>query len=50
MIDLIIALEAELDGRILPPGYPVAFYGIGKINEALAVAKILARPIILELQ
>ena len=36
MIDLIIALEAELDGRSLPPGYRVMFCGVGKINAALA--------------
>ena len=44
MIDLIIALEAELDGRSLPPGYRVTFCGVGKINAALAVARVLARP------
>ena len=44
MIDLIIALEAELDGRSLPPGYRVTFCGVGKINAALTVAKVLARP------
>ena len=44
MIDLIIALEAELDGRSLPPGYRVTFCGVGKINAALTVANVLARP------
>ena len=44
MIDLIIALEAELDGRSLPPGYRVTFCGVGKINAALTVANVLTRP------
>jgi len=44
MIDIIIALEAELDGRRLPPGFRVTFCGVGKINAALATAAVLARP------
>ena len=38
MIDVIIALEAELAGRRLPPGFRVTFCGVGKINAALATA------------
>ena len=44
MIDLIIALEAELAGSRLPPGFRVTFCGVGKINAALATAAVLARP------
>ena len=44
MIDVIIALEAELAGRHLPPGFRVTFCGVGKINAALATAAVLARP------
>ena len=44
MIDVIIALEAELAGRRLPPGFRVTFCGVGKINAALATAAVLARP------
>ena len=44
MIDVIIALEAELAGRCLPPGFRVTFCGVGKINAALATAAVLARP------
>ena len=44
MIEQINTLEAELDGRSLPPGYRVTFCGVGKINAALAVARVLARP------
>ena len=43
MIDIIIALEAELAGRSLPSGFRVTFCGVGKINAALATADILAR-------
>ena len=35
MIDVIIALEAELAGHCLPSGYRVTFCGVGKINAAL---------------
>ena len=44
MIDVIIALEAELAGRLLPSGFRVTFCGVGKINAALATAAVLARP------
>jgi len=44
MIDVIIALEAELAGRRLPPGFRVTFCGVGKINAALAAAAVRARP------
>lgn len=44
MIDLIVALQAELAGRDLPPGFRVTFCGVGKINAALATAEALARP------
>ncbi|MEC8110219.1 MAG: hypothetical protein VX110_02450 [Pseudomonadota bacterium] len=43
MIDVIVALEAELAGRALPPGYRVTFCGVGKINAALAASAVLAR-------
>jgi len=43
MIDVIIALEAELAGHSLPRGYRVTFCGVGKINAALAAAEVLAR-------
>ena len=43
MIDVIVALEAELAGRRLPSGYRVTFCGVGKINAALAAAAVLAR-------
>ena len=43
MIDVIVALEAELAGRSLPPGCRVHFCGVGKINAALKTAEILAR-------
>ena len=44
MIDLIVALPAELAGRTLPPGFRVTFCGVGKINAALAAAEVLGRP------
>ena len=44
MIDVIIALEAELAGRRRPPGFRLTFCGVGKINAALARAAVLARP------
>ena len=44
MIDVVIALEAELAGRCLMPGFRVTFCGVGKINAALATAAVLARP------
>ena len=44
MIDVLLALEAELAGRRLPPGFRVTFCGVGKINAALATAAVLARP------
>ena len=44
MIDVVIALEAELAGRCLLPGFRVTFCGVGKINAALATAAVLARP------
>ena len=43
MIDIIVALEAELAGRSLPPGFRVNFCGVGKINAALATAAVLAQ-------
>ena len=43
MIDIIVALEAELAGRSLPPGFRVSFCGVGKINAALATAAVLAQ-------
>lgn len=44
MIDLVIALEAELADRTLPPEIRVTFCGVGKVNAALATAAVLARP------
>ena len=43
MIDIIVALEAELAGRSLPAGFRVTFCGVGKINAALATAAVLSR-------
>ncbi|MGC6452678.1 MAG: 5'-methylthioadenosine nucleosidase [Candidatus Puniceispirillaceae bacterium] len=43
MIDVIVALEAELAGRSLPAGFRVHFCGVGKINAALKTAEVLAR-------
>jgi len=43
MIDIIVALRAELARRRLPPGFRVTFCGVGKINAALAAAEVLAR-------
>lgn len=43
MIDIIVALEAELAGRHLPPGFRVTYCGVGKINAALSAAEVLAR-------
>jgi adenosylhomocysteine nucleosidase len=43
MIDVIIALEAELAGHCLPSGYRVTFCGVGKINAALATSEVLRR-------
>ena len=43
MIDLLVALEAELDGQPLPDHLRVTFTGVGKINAALATAAVLAR-------
>lgn len=43
MIDLIVALEAELAGHALPPGIRVTFCGVGKVNAALATAAVLAQ-------
>ena len=43
MIDVIVALEAELAGRSLPAGFRVHFCGVGKINAALKAAEVLAR-------
>ena len=44
MIDIIVALQAELAGRTLPEGFRLSFCGVGKINAALAAAAVLARP------
>ena len=44
MIDLIVALEIELADIALPDGTRVTCCGIGKVNAALAVAGVLARP------
>ena len=43
MIDVVVALEAELAGRSLPAGFRVHFCGVGKINAALKAAEALAR-------
>ena len=43
MIDVIVALEADLAGHRLPSGYRVTFCGVGKINAALAAAEVLSR-------
>lgn len=43
MIDLLVALEAELDGVQLPAHMRVTFTGVGKINAALAAAAVLAQ-------
>ena len=43
MIDVVVALEAELAGRRLPAGFRVHFCGVGKINAALKAAEALAR-------
>jgi len=43
MIDVIVALEAELAGRSLPRGFRATFCGVGKINAALATADVLSR-------
>ena len=44
MIDLIVALEMECADITLPVGVCVTYSGVGKVNAALAVADVLARP------
>ena len=44
MIDLIVALEMEIADITLPPAVRVTCCGVGKVNAALAVAGVLARP------
>ena len=41
MIDLIVALEVELADIDLPSGVRVTFSGVGKVNAALAAARVL---------
>ncbi|MGB1872639.1 MAG: 5'-methylthioadenosine nucleosidase [Candidatus Puniceispirillaceae bacterium] len=44
MIDLIVALEMELADITLPSGVRVTYCGVGKVNAALAAARVLALP------
>ena len=44
MIDLIVALEMELADITLPAGVRLTCSGVGKVNAALAMAGVLARP------
>ena len=44
MIDLIVALEMEIADIQLPAGVRLSCCGVGKVNAALAVAGVLARP------
>ena len=44
MIDLVVALEAELADITMPVGVRVTFCGVGKVNAALAMARVLAYP------
>ena len=40
LIDLLVALEAELDGITLPDDFRVTYTGVGKINATIAAMRV----------
>lgn len=44
VVDLLVALEAELDGVSFPDEFRITFTGVGKINAAIAAMKVVQQP------